>query len=109
VDCCTAREKDPEGDSEPFAYTTFIHLREILDRQWPLFQDRLPKDVATNKKEFLRDLETLNGVRNRVMHPTRLHTISDADFEFSREMHRKLRAEAWREAGGSPVTLANAR
>lgn len=97
LDCRTAQEKDTEADPDPFAYTTLIHLREILDRHWPLFQDRLPKEIVTNKKEFLSDLENLNGVRNRVMHPTRLHHICDADFEFAREMHRKLRAEAWRE------------
>jgi len=100
LDCRAAQEKDTEGDPDPFAYTTLIHLREILDRQWQLFQDRLPKDIVTNKKEFLHDLETLNGIRNRVMHPTRLHLISDHDFEFAREMHRRLRAEAWRKPPG---------
>jgi len=96
LDCVTAREKDTDGDGEPFAYTTLIHLREILERQWPQFQNLLPKEAAADKKAFLRDLERLNGIRNRVMHPTRLHKISDDDFEFAREMHRKLRAEAWR-------------
>ena len=84
-----------EDDAEPYEFTTFIHLSEIIDKHW-LFMSRLPSDVISDKKAFLRELKTLNGIRNRVMHPTRLHKISDEDFEFARELHRKLRSEAWR-------------
>jgi len=34
-----------------------------------------------------------------LMHPTRLHKITDEDFESARERHRRLRAEAWRRPG----------
>jgi hypothetical protein len=45
------------------------------------------------------DLTRLNHIRNRLMHPTRLHKITDEDFEFALEMHSRLRAEAWRPPG----------
>jgi len=101
VNCAENRERDSDGDAEPYAYTTFIQLSEILDKQWALFQERLPKEVVTDKKVMLKDLARLNGIRNRVMHPTRLHKITDEDFEFAREMHRRLRAEAWRTPGSA--------
>lgn len=103
ADCAVARERDDEGGAEPFAFTTFIHLQDILHHQWPLFQNRLPKEAASDKKAFLADLKRLNAIRNRVMHPTRLHMISDEDFEFAREMHRKLRLEAWRAPSKDPT------
>ena len=93
--CVTAREQG-EDNVEPYGYTTLLHLRDILDKQWPLFTSHLPTDLVSDKKAFLRDLETLNSIRNRVMHPTRTHKISDDHFEFARELHRKLRPEAWR-------------
>jgi predicted transcriptional regulator len=93
--CVKAREQS-EDDAEPYEFTTLIHLSEIIERHWALFISRLPKEVISDKKDFLRKLKTLNGIRNRVMHPTRLHKISDEDFEFARELHRKLRSDAWR-------------
>lgn len=97
VQCATSREMDPEGEAEPFAYTTLIHLKEILNKQWPLFEPLVPKEFAKDKAAFLSGLTRLNGIRNRIMHPTRLHLITDEDFEFAREMHRRLRPDAWRE------------
>lgn len=94
LSCVTAREQG-EDDVEPYGYTTLLHLRDILDKQWPLFCKRLPEEVARDKRQFLRDLDKLNAIRNRVMHPTRLHNILDEHFEFARELHRKLRPEAW--------------
>ena len=95
VICAQVREQDDDGEADPYAYTTLIHLKEILDRHWQLFVSRLPKAVIADKKALLRDIERLNTIRNRVMHPTRLHKVTDEDFEFAREMHRRLRASAW--------------
>ena len=95
LDCVKAREQG-EDDAEPYEFTTFIHLSDIINKHWALFTPRLPEEVISDKKEFLRELKTLNGIRNRVMHPTRLHKISDDDFVFAREVHRKLRPDAWR-------------
>jgi len=97
VDCVKAREQGQgEDNAEPYEFTTFIHLSEIIDKHWSLFMSRLPNDVISDKKRFLAELKTLNSIRNRVMHPTRLHKISDEDFEFAREIHLRLWPEAWR-------------
>lgn len=106
VACAAAREKGDDDDVEPYAYTTLIHLKEILERQWPLFVAELPKSISQDRKVLLRDVERLNAVRNRVMHPTRLHKVTDEDFEFAREMHRKLRLEAW-ESSRNLLATAN--
>jgi hypothetical protein len=95
VSCVTAREQS-EDNAEPYGFTTLLHLRDILDKQWALFSKRLPEETTRDKKQFMKDLEQLNAIRNRVMHPTRLRNIVDDDFEFAREMHRRLREEAWR-------------
>jgi hypothetical protein len=90
-----AREQG-EDEAEPYEFTTFIHLSEIIDKHWSLFMPRLPDEVISDKKGFLRELKTLNGLRNRVMHTTRLRKSLDENFEFARNVHRKLRVEAWR-------------
>jgi hypothetical protein len=95
VACAQAREQGNDDDVHPYAYTTLIHLKEIIDRNWGLFNSKLPADI-TDKRTMLSSLEHLNVIRNRVMHPTRLQKITHEDFEFAREMHRKLRLEAWR-------------
>jgi hypothetical protein len=71
-ECVTRREEDPSRD-EPYSYTDLIDLKEILDKNWPLFEMdllRVHKEVAT-KKDLLDLLFQLNTVRNSYAHPVR--------------------------------------
>ncbi len=43
------------------------------------------------------NLQRLNTIRNRVMHPTRLESITEEDFLFARDMYRKLHPNQWRD------------
>lgn len=96
--CVKARESDSEFSGDPpYAYTSLIHLKDILKNQWGVFEHRLPKCVCgSNKTGFLSDLTTLNGIRNRVMHPIRSAPPSEEDFAFAKRMQEVLQLAKWR-------------
>jgi len=85
VDCVTSLEEDNEPASEPFSYTTFIHLGQILEKQWSIFKDILPKKLASNRQDTIQRLRKLNYIRNSVMHPIKGIKLTDKDFAFVRE------------------------
>lgn len=90
ADCAAVRERDPEPADDAYCYTTLINLREILDKQWTVLGPRLPKNIQSDKKEFLEALKRLNGIRNAVMHPVRSDRFTDDDFEFVRSLEHQL-------------------
>jgi hypothetical protein len=50
-----------------YHFTSFDHLREIISKNWPAFNPRLPKKFSDSKK--LGDvLNFCNGIRNSVSH-----------------------------------------
>lgn len=72
--CASLREED--DDPVPsYHYTTFIQLGKILEENWPLFQDHLPKEFHANRKQFLKLLSRMNMIRNLVMHPVKKQVI----------------------------------
>jgi predicted transcriptional regulator len=90
-DCTRLREEETEPAAEPFCYTTFIHLKKIVDDQWTVFSRVLPQAVVKDKKKFLSNLNKLNSIRNYVMHPVKGMPITDDDFAFVREFHRSIK------------------
>ncbi|WP_139214679.1 hypothetical protein [Pseudomonas linyingensis] len=80
--CVQAREEDAEPVDSPFAYTTFIHLSEIIEKNWSLFSANLPKSLVSNKQKLLADLKKLNSIRNAVMHPVKGKSWDQDDFAF---------------------------
>lgn len=80
--CVQAREEDPDPVESPFAYTTFIHLSEIIEKNWKLFSANLPKSFVSHKPDLLSDLKRLNSIRNAVMHPVKGKSWDEADFSF---------------------------
>ena len=78
--CVQAREDDPDPVSEAFAYTTFINLSDILDKNWSLFSKVLPKTWSENRKQLMSDLLRLNHIRNAVMHPVKKKRWTEDDF-----------------------------
>jgi len=97
ADCAASLERDPEPASEPYCYTNFIHLKEILDKQWKIFSKVLPRKLSSDKKKLLSGLVKLNQIRNAVMHPVRDITPTDKDFAFVREFRDYLELERWLE------------
>lgn len=92
AECAALYEHDPDPAPEPFAYTTLIHLREILDKRWDVLAPALPKVFQSNRKKLSADLVTLNRIRNAVMHPVRRAVFTDREFLFVREFAKALAA-----------------
>ena len=80
--CVQVREDDPDPVQDIFAYTTFINLPEIIDKNWAFFVPKLPKQWASNRKGLISDLARLNQLRNAVMHPVKNKRWSEKDFDF---------------------------
>ena len=89
--CAASREGDPEPARHAYFYTTLIHLQEILDKQWVLFANALPKQATQSKKRLLTELVRLNHIRNSVMHPVKDVLLTEEDFSFVRDFAAKLR------------------
>lgn len=88
--CVQAREEDAEPVDNAFAYTTFIHLSEVIEKNWKLFSLNLPKSFVTNKQQLLADLKKLNSIRNAVMHPVKGKSWDQEDFAFAGKLLSEL-------------------
>lgn len=83
--CAASREEDPEPAEEPYCYTNFIHLQEIIDKHWAIFSRILPSDIVKEKRRFLNGLGRLNHIRNSIMHPVKRIPVTEDDFVFVRQ------------------------
>lgn len=86
--CVTSRENDPTPAEDPFAYTTFIHLGEIIEKHWEAFASTLPEVLTQSKKDFSASFRRLNRIRNAVMHPCKNIVPTEDDFLFVRSLWR---------------------
>jgi len=68
-DCVSVREDDSDP-TEPYRYTSFIHLSEIIGSKanWASFQETFKH---FRKDKLFQDLRDLNTLRNAVMHPVK--------------------------------------
>ena len=91
-DCQDLKEEinDPHSQDDPYRFTTFVHLKLMFDDRWSDLSPGLPKSTASNKKQFLSDVTTLNGIRNRVMHPVGGYRPSKADFDYVKTFVDKI-------------------
>jgi len=103
VECAKRHEEDDEPASEPYCYTNFIHLSEIMAKQWALFSACLPQDVALEKKALLEKLRRLNRIRNQVMHPVRGTSPTAEDFEFVHEFAVQMKPARWQRSQAAAV------
>jgi hypothetical protein len=87
--CLERRERDSDDPCEPFSYSDLLDLYKILEKQWPLLKDLLP-GYAADRKSLGSDLQRLNRIRNRMMHPPRAWVPSERDFDFVRRLQRSL-------------------
>jgi len=94
-----------ESNATSFDYTMLIELGEIPDKQWGLLKEWLPVNVAGDKKAFLGDLKRLNSIRNKLMHPLRSDHVTDDEFDFARQLYRRLHRDNWR---SPPATTTGA-
>jgi hypothetical protein len=92
--CVQAREDDPDPVQDPYCYTTFIHLNEIIDANWSLFRPILPDKLIKDRKTLLRWLRQLNHVRNAIMHPVKEKPWRATDLDALKTMHDLVQAIA---------------
>ena len=95
-DCASRREGDTEPVREPYCYTTFINLSTIIQKQWNIFSSVLPPEFAGSKKSLLlQELERINNVRNRVMHPVKTHEFTEEEFCFAHHFRKRIGRDKW--------------
>jgi hypothetical protein len=77
MECANRLESDNEDDrqEEPYQYTYFIDLKEIVDKKWEVFEPFASQvtldERQLSKKVFLDWLQKANSVRNRHAHHIR--------------------------------------
>jgi hypothetical protein len=87
--CAQTREED-EDPFDAYSYTTLIDLKRIIDTNWVAFVKVLPCQVTTDKREFMRNFDRLNSIRNRVMHPTKLAPVLRDEYEYVIQMMERI-------------------
>lgn len=87
--CAQIREED-EDPFDAYSYTTFIDLKRIIDANWAVFVEALPRQLTTDKREFMRNMDRLNSIRNRVMHPTKLASVLREEYEYVIQMMGRI-------------------
>jgi tetratricopeptide (TPR) repeat protein len=92
--CAQRREEDPRR-KPVYNYTDLIDLKEILDKNWKLFETDFErvKGKAMGKKGFLDNLIRLNEVRKTVMHPVR-SPVTEEDLQFGQSMRDMIESFA---------------
>ena len=95
-DCAARKEEDPEPVEDVFCYTTFINLRIIIEKQWKIFSPVLPPKLVSNKKLLLQQLERVNYIRNRVMHPVKAREFTEDEFCFIHDFHKEIGQDKWK-------------
>jgi len=86
IACATKREEDGLKE-EAYNYTGLIDLKTIIEKNWKIFDKRLPliKDYCKSKRDFLSRVAICNETRKKVMHPVRM-LITENDTEFLAKM-----------------------
>ena len=84
--CAVSQQEDDNPVEDIFAYTTLIHLWEIIDKKWGIFESIIPSNYSNKKQELKKDMKKLNSIRNRVMHPVKNNKWKEDDFIFVRRL-----------------------
>lgn len=90
VSCAGSRELDEGYSEHPYSYTTLIHLWQIMENNWDILKEYLSPEATQNRKVLKNEWVRMNAIRNRVMHPVRGEPPTDEEYEFVKEMKRKL-------------------
>jgi hypothetical protein len=88
---CQSRREEDHTPLDAYHYTTFVDLKEIIDKKWTTFAAVLPKSLSKNKAELLDSFQTMNEIRNRVMHPVKMVPEYEQDYLFARAFLESVR------------------
>jgi len=84
--CAVRHQEDEDPCDDLYVYTTLIELWGIIDKKWGLFGPIIPSNYSSKKAELKKDMNRLNGIRNRVMHPVKSYKWDEAEFSFVRRL-----------------------
>lgn len=84
IECQARREQDDNPAADAYQYTTFIDVKQIIEKEWATFSTALPNRFALNKRQTLGDLQRINNIRNKVMHPVKDIGEYEEDYLFAR-------------------------
>jgi hypothetical protein len=94
--CHSRREDDDDPVSDPYQYTNLIDLKTVIEKQWGIFSKNLPENMAANKPETLRQLQRINAICNKVMHPVKGIGEYKEDYTFVRSFLEECNRTHWR-------------
>jgi hypothetical protein len=99
--CATRKEEDKNPSDDPYVYTTLIELKAIIEgtiggkSNWNVFSKRLPKG-AQDKQQILDNLDRLNSIRNRIMHPVRPdEPLGETEYRLVSQIRNTLVSSPW--------------
>lgn len=90
IKCQQRRESDPDTPNDPYCYTDLLDLAKTMKKEWATFCGSLSNQYSNNRNIFIGDMEQLNRLRNKVMHPARGYTPTEWDFEFVARVRSEL-------------------
>jgi hypothetical protein len=94
--CEKRRHHDKDPADHPYSYTTFLHLKDIVESNWRIFENYLPEAESADRRALVDALFAANIVRNKVMHPVRQDIPSDEEFQCVLELRDRLARRRWR-------------
>lgn len=97
-ECQQMREADPRPAREPYEYTTFINLCDVIAHNWTLFVRVMPTSLSCDRRKLKDDFVKMNGIRNSVMHPVKSIEFYEDDYLFCRDFEARIDLKEWRYA-----------
>jgi hypothetical protein len=61
IECQARREQDETPVPDPYQYTTFIDVKQIIEKEWTIFSKTLPKNMILDKRRTLMELQKINS------------------------------------------------
>jgi hypothetical protein len=91
---CVSRREDDATPQEAYSYVDFIDLKDIVDKQWSVFESNLltvSRGHLSNKRQWMSQLNLLNDLRNRLAHAVRRYNPDEHDRDLITEFFELTR------------------
>jgi hypothetical protein len=83
---CSDRCEEDDNRYDRWLYFNLLDLQSIIENRWSVFGSYAERlENFPGKKQFLKHFETMNTLRNQIMHPLKGKPLGQDDFE---DLHR---------------------
>lgn len=81
---CADRQEGDDNRYDRWLYLDLLDLKDVVEARWPrVFASHAMRlDNFRGKAQFLKHFETMNLLRNQIMHPLKGQPLGQDDFEF---------------------------